>query len=384
MDFLKNAADSVSNAASASYSAAKDGVTKVADVTTSGVSAGLNAAKDGVSKVGDATASGLNAAKDGVSKVGDATASGLNSVKDGASSVGGGFGSFTAINVLKAETKAKVIALSPLQAMKVGRIIKNMQESDLKFSDDEVDLVVKALYVSQSDEDFKAAFDMLDSKLSGGNAGGRLTATSFRAVLPLVGEDIPAEQIDTLFKEVDADGSGTIEFDEFKRLMLAMNPPKDSVASSVFTGITGGVTGFASGLGSTFTTLTVLKANTKAKLMAASPLALARIGRIIKNMQASEFKFNDDEVDDVVRAVYVTQNDEDFQKVFDMFDVRLNGSAKAHLTAESFRKVLPLVGEDIAAERIDKLFKEVDTDGSGLIEFAEFKAMMLSIANKEA
>lgn len=87
MDFLKNAADSVSNAAAASYNAAKDGVTKVADVTTSGVSAGLNAAKDGVSKVGDVTAQGLNAAKEGVSKVGDVTASGLNSVKDGVSKV---------------------------------------------------------------------------------------------------------------------------------------------------------------------------------------------------------------------------------------------------------------------------------------------------------
>ena len=31
-------------------------------------------------------------------------------------------------------------------------------------------------------------------------------------------------QVDTLFKQVDADGSGSIEFDEFKVMMLSINP----------------------------------------------------------------------------------------------------------------------------------------------------------------
>jgi hypothetical protein len=170
--------------------------------------------------------------------------------------------------------------------------------------------------------------------------------------------------------------------------MLAMNPPQEGATSKVFGGISSFTSGVASGVMGSITTLTVLKANTKAKLMGASPFALAKvssftflfiflcknefevlalnlflffslicvlqIGRIIQAMQESEYKFTDDEVDDVVKALYVTQTDEDFQKVFDMFDRRLNSSAdlRGHLTATTFRNVLPLVGEDIPAERV--------------------------------
>jgi len=42
--------------------------------------------------------------------------------------------------------------------------------------------------------------------------------------LPLLGEDVDPEQVETLFQEVDTDGSGKIEFPEFCVMVKAMNP----------------------------------------------------------------------------------------------------------------------------------------------------------------
>jgi len=46
------------------------------------------------------------------------------------------------------------------------------------------------------------------------------------------------------------------------------------------------------------------------------------------------------------------------------------------LKAESFSKVLPLLGENVPPAEIDALFQDVDTDGSGRIEFPEFCVMV--------
>jgi hypothetical protein len=188
MDYLKDMTNKVADAA-------VSGVQKVGDVTK----AGYNAAKDGVvtvsdgvvsgaTKVGGATMSGLEIAKDGAM-------AGVSAAKDGVGSVAGGLSSsLTTMTVLKAETKAKIIGLSPLQVAKVGRVITNMKTSEYQFSDDEIDTVVRAIYVSQSDSDLQEAFDMLDKKLNG-NVEGRLKGSDFRVVLPLVGEDVPPEKV---------------------------------------------------------------------------------------------------------------------------------------------------------------------------------------------
>ena len=60
------------------------------------------------------------------------------------------------------------------------------------------------------------AFKVFDT-----NKNDVLEASEFRKALPLMGEDVPEEQIERLFQEADEDGSGEIEFDEFKALLTA-------------------------------------------------------------------------------------------------------------------------------------------------------------------
>merc|ERR1712226_1126374 len=129
----------------------------------------------------------------------------------------------TAMAVLQPETKTKAMLLGPFQIMKVGRIIKNMQASDMDFSEEQIDIVVKAIYVTQSDEDLQKAFDMFDLK-ENGESKGFIKGDDFKTVLPLCGEEMDPDQIDDLFDKVDEDKSGNLEFPEFKHLMLAVNP----------------------------------------------------------------------------------------------------------------------------------------------------------------
>ena len=53
---------------------------------------------------------------------------------------------------------------------------------------------------------------------------GVLDGEEFKRALPLMGEDVPEEEIEKMFNAVDCDGSGRIEFGEFMTLVRQMNP----------------------------------------------------------------------------------------------------------------------------------------------------------------
>ena len=61
-----------------------------------------------------------------------------------------------------------------------------------------------------------------------------MNAHEFKQAIPLMGENLTDEQIDTLFLQADEDGSGVIEFPEFVYLMKAMNHPSDSSSTNLF------------------------------------------------------------------------------------------------------------------------------------------------------
>ena len=48
-----------------------------------------------------------------------------------------------------------------------------------------------------------------------------------------------------------------------------------------------------------------------------------------------------------------------------------------------FIQALPLLGENMLPSQVDKLFEDVDTDGSGQIEFPEFCVMVKSMNPKD-
>ncbi|XP_075925680.1 troponin C, skeletal muscle-like [Petromyzon marinus] len=63
--------------------------------------------------------------------------------------------------------------------------------------------------------EFKAAFDMFDA-----DGGGDISTSELGKVMKLLGQTPTKEELDAIIEEVDEDGSGTIDFEEFLVMMV--------------------------------------------------------------------------------------------------------------------------------------------------------------------
>ena len=70
------------------------------------------------------------------------------------------------------------------------------------------------LKVALSDKDLKAAFKLIDV-----DGSGSLDADEFRNILMNLGEKFDEEMIEEMIRQADTDGSGKIEEDEFVAVM---------------------------------------------------------------------------------------------------------------------------------------------------------------------
>ncbi|XP_060692262.1 troponin C, skeletal muscle-like isoform X1 [Hemiscyllium ocellatum] len=63
--------------------------------------------------------------------------------------------------------------------------------------------------------EFKAAFDMFDA-----DGGGDISTRELGQVMKILGQNPTREELDAIIEEVDEDGSGTIDFEEFLVMMV--------------------------------------------------------------------------------------------------------------------------------------------------------------------
>eukprot|EP00658_Telonema_sp_P-2_P083971 TRINITY_DN920_c0_g1_i13.p1 TRINITY_DN920_c0_g1~~TRINITY_DN920_c0_g1_i13.p1 ORF type:complete len:669 (+),score=242.11 TRINITY_DN920_c0_g1_i13:95-2101(+) len=242
------------------------------------------------------------------------------------------------------------VRISPLHLRKVGAIIKNMQQyKEVDFGDDQINHVVRALFVDQGEEELQKAFDVFDT-----DGSGALDADEFRKALGLLGEDLEEEELDTLFKKADSNKNGEIELDEFSLLFKDMSARLN--------------TEFAA-KEDLWTSMSVLDFAVKVRI---SPLHLRKVGSIIRNMQDSNITFTDDQINDVIRALFVEDSDENLEAAFKVFDEDGSG----YLDTKEFSDTLKILGKDLPQHDIDELFETVDMDGNGTIDLDEFHQMM--------
>ena len=86
--------------------------------------------------------------------------------------------------------------------------------------------MVKALFLSRSRPVMLEAWQVLQLAVSSDDAGlvNVLDAQSFARLLPLLGEQLNEAKVEQLFGAIDADDSGTIEFDEFVKVIQMLHP----------------------------------------------------------------------------------------------------------------------------------------------------------------
>lgn len=148
---------------------------------------------------------------------------------------------------------------------------------------------------AQIEEELKQVFKKFDA-----NDDGKISASELASMLSSLGYAATADEISAMIREVDSDGDGHIDLDEFIEL------------------------------------------NTK-----------------------------DIDSEEVL---------ENLKEAFSVFDVDKNGS----ISAEELLNVMKSLGEDCSIAECRKMISGVDRDGDGMIDFEEFKVMMVQGSRLDA
>jgi len=353
-------------------------------------------------------------------KAGEASVQRLQDVNDGLVQ------SKTAFQILSPTIQSRVVR--PDQHSKAGRIVERMTEAG--FTKQQINDVVLAL-VALRDEEMKAAFELF------AGADNLIDTEEMKTVVPMIGENLDEEQIRCLFVQADKDQSGSIDFPEFCQMMYSLTPkaktggildrqnefvhctealdtalaaldadPSDQgrvealatayadlIAAEVAVAeatadqnkepfgprsLLTGTLEAGKKAKSTVVASTALKPEIQARII--RPQDHQRAGRVIERMRAwKKKKFSGEDINNVILSLVVRPG-KDFQEMAAAY--ALWAGEDERIDAGELKEVIPLLGEDCTPEEIDCMFNHADTDGSGFIEFKEFRTMMLQMQLK--
>jgi len=232
---------------------------------------------------------------------------------------------------------------------KAGGVIQNMMRAG--YPQETIGAIIQALFFDQSEANMKPAFVIFDI-----GSRGEVDIDVFRKAIMLMSDDVKEDKVDKLFREADTDGSGTVDFEEFCLMIRALYPLPARNARVTKS--------------DQATSTTILDPDISKRL---HPLQKKKAGAIIKAMLTDGFK--EEAVNSVCRALFFGWNlhDPAWKFAWQVFDQDGSGA----LDAVELKRALKLVGEGMLSEnRLNEIFEEADTDGSGLIEFEEFVMLL--------
>lgn len=128
-------------------------------------------------------------------------------------------GATSTVSALSTAFSADLPGISAMEMRKAGAVLKKMRKAG--YSDQMAETICRALFCEQSEKQLQRAFKFYDTDRS-----GFLDAVEFRDALPLMGESVPEERINELFRKAAVDESGNINFHGFCKLVKSMNPKK--------------------------------------------------------------------------------------------------------------------------------------------------------------
>ncbi|MGH0169753.1 UNVERIFIED_CONTAM: hypothetical protein FKN15_077082 [Acipenser sinensis] len=195
--------------------------------------------------------------------------------------------------------------------------------------------------------EFKAAFDMFDS-----DGGGDISTKELGTVMKMLGQNPSREELDAIIEEVDEDGSGTIDFEEF--LVMMVHQLKEDQAgkseeelSEFFRVFDKNGDGY-------------IDREELAEILRSSGESISE--EEMDELMADGDKNNDGKIDF-----------DEFKAAFDMFDTDGGGD----ISTKELGTVMKMLGQNPSREELDAIIEEVDEDGSGSIDFQEFLVMMV-------
>ncbi|KAI8434750.1 hypothetical protein MSG28_003271 [Choristoneura fumiferana] len=197
-------------------------------------------------------------------------------------------------------------------------------------------------------QELKEAFRLYDKE---GN--GYITTGVLREILRELDDKISAEELDMMIEEIDSDGSGTVDFDVLKNAFDAFDHEKKGVISTDMIG-------------------TILE-------MLGHELDDDTLKEIIAEVDedgSGEMEFSEF---CTLAAKFLTEEEPDdeamvneLREAFRLYDKEGNG----YITTDVLKEIFRELDNTITADDLDTMIDEIDSDGSGTVDFEEFLEVM--------
>ena len=293
----------------------------------------------------------------------------------------------TALNPSLANVGVAVCeTLMPRYLDKAGVSCERMQHAGLPL--EFITLLLSAVFGAQDEGELRRVFELFDA-----SGDGCLDEEEFLAMVPMLGEDVPPEWLGKLFEVIDGDGNSVVTYDEFVKFVRLCNPRGDNDGAPLAADEASGWRALVKGVdhdekvvlqgarrrsgGAKAGWRSVAMGDLK-HLERLGALPIARVDN--ENAEAvvdrlREMRMPDHQVLAIVRAVFVTQTDEDYAKVFDIFDTDSTGG----IDQGEFHQIAALLGERTTVQELRELFIAADRDCNGLLDVDEFSALLLSL-----
>lgn len=296
----------------------------------------------------------------------------------------------TALNPSLANVGVAVCeTLMPRYLDKAGVSCERMQHAGLPL--EFITLLLSAVFGAQDEGELRRVFELFDA-----SGDGCLDEEEFLAMVPMLGEDVPPEWLGKLFEVIDGDGNSVVTYDEFVKFVRLCNPRGDNDGAPLAADEASGWRALVKGVdhdekvvlqvarrrsgGAKAGWRSVAMGDLK-HLERLGALPIARVDN--ENAEAvvdrlREMRMPDHQVLAIVRAVFVTQTDEDYAKVFDIFDTDSTGG----IDQGEFHQIAALLGERTTLQELRELFIAADRDCNGLLDVDEFSALLRTLSPK--
>jgi hypothetical protein len=108
------------------------------------------------------------------------------------------------------------------------------------------------------------------------------------------------------------------------------------------------------------------------------PAEQTKIGKVITRMKEAEY--SEESSIAVVKALFTDCSEEELKAAFAVF----SPEGKDSMSKENFTKAMPIMGEDVPADKVEEAFQLVDANGSGELDLSEFTSLIEMVNPRKA